>query len=136
MTRSSSTTKMRALVMNPDVRKDAEMGTAWRSIAQRLSCDFADHRETGRAGTIRSAFARPRSSGDRATASGAVGRRFESCRGHRPVHYPNTPAGCRGLAPRHPEHGEDRIAALDLDLVTRACSRRLRAGVGPSDTAT
>src|SRR6266498_5429968 len=89
MTRSSSTTKMRALVMNPDVRKDAEMGTAWRSIAQRLSCDFADHRETGRAGTIRSAFPRPRSSGERATASGAVGRRFESCRGHQSVQHPN-----------------------------------------------
>jgi hypothetical protein len=28
---------------------------------------------------------RPRSSGDRATASGAVGRRFESCRGHAPA---------------------------------------------------
>lgn len=56
----------------------------------------------------------PRSSGDRASASGAEGRRFESCRGHQHRHF-HTRVQVRGVS-----------SVLEVAWVPKFVGRRLR----------
>ncbi len=64
---------------------------------------------------------RPRSSGDRASASGAEGRRFESCRGHHLTSVNVRPCNIREITgtldvglTTSPHHGQPRIGSWVL----------------------